>query len=627
MAKYTGDANLISGAAAAYRNYDNAPGMYDGLDKIGKSAQEALKVIKAEKAKAELEREAEEKKKTDQDAAWYKAAGGAYEKAGGFQKDVEYKSTVSALNDLQPRWVAAMNGGTAEEKAAVSLEYNNIRDEISDHKAFREEITDPEYGLSDALSNSGVVGGNDARDKTFLTALIAEEYEVSNNDEGEKVYTIDGVSKTMSEIKDMAVLKDAVPFTAYEQTRDKRGGAKKFDRQGTEFDIRTNVVPKDFNKLRAFVSDAGHGSGENLADLLRKDKKGITSEIDKTLFDANGDDKISDDEFEQFIQAVVDPYHATWKNDDGTHDKNRWQKHTTNIAIERLANGVENTHGENYPATASSGSGDGFQYDFDDQESDDGGGDNAGGQDFLDAFFGPEADEENAVDKLKRKYKGIDIYSPFGNPYEKIFVDGDPFFLRGADGKTPEQEKQRLREKLDSINNAPTFVPQEEAGNVEQEETSNAKQEEQVVETKQSPAAAKTWRSNKKINSASVDQFNIKGSAGKGRANIFKNNKAINVKVAGGMATVQGVRADGDKLVVDIEAPFNMGGEKTMGEFSKSGGGFKFNPNKEVYDKLKGDDKKDFDAFVLAIETDPAFAMEIMKSVQGENDFNPSDYK
>ena len=93
------------------------------------------------------------------------------------------------------------------------------------------------------------------------------------------------------------------------------------------------------------------------------------------------------------------------------------------------------------------------------------------------------------------------------------------------------------------------------------------------------------------------------------------------------MATVTGVRADGDKLVVDVEAPFNMGGEKTMGEFSKSGNGFKFTPNKKIYSQLKGQDKKDFDAFVLAIETDPAFAMEIMKSVNGESDFNPADYK
>ena len=139
--------------------------------------------------------------------------------------------------------------------------------------------------------------------------------------------------------------------------------------------------------------------------------------------------------------------------------------------------------------------------------------------------------------------------------------------------------------------------------------------------------AATTWRSNENINAASVDQFNIKGSSGEGTANIFKNNKAINVKVAGGMATVKGVRADGDKLVVDVEAPFNMGGEKTMGEFSKSGNSFKFNPNKEIYSQLKGEDKKDFDAFVLAIETDPAFAMEIMKSVEGQTDFNPADYK
>ena len=222
---------------------------------------------------------------------------------------------------------------------------------INDHKAFREEITDPEYGISDALSNSGVVGGNDARDKTFLTGLIAEEYEMSRNKEGAKVYTVDGVSKTMEEIKEIAILKDAISFTKYEQTREKRGRAKNFDRDGTEFDIRNNVVPKDYNKLRAFVSDAGHGSGENLADLLRKDKKGITSEIDKALFDTNGDNKISDDEFEEFIQAVVDPYHATWENEDGTHDKGKWQKHTTNIAIERLSNGVENTHRKNHPIT------------------------------------------------------------------------------------------------------------------------------------------------------------------------------------------------------------------------------------------------------------------------------------
>jgi|21_taG_2_1085346.scaffolds.fasta_scaffold00545_4 hypothetical protein len=145
------------------------------------------------------------------------------------------------------------------------------------------------------------------------------------------------------------------------------------------------------------------------------------------------------------------------------------------------------------------------------------------------------------------------------------------------------------------------------------------------------PLATSNWRSNEKVQAFRVDQFNIKGSSGAGTADIFKNNEAINVKVAGGMATVKGVRADGDKLVVDIEAPFNMGGEKTMGEFAEVDGpkgfAYEFKPNKEIYDELKGEDKKDFDAFVLAIETDPQFATEIMKSVRGETDFNPADYK
>ena len=37
MAKYTSDGNLIQGAATAYKNYDNAPGMYAGLDKAIKA--------------------------------------------------------------------------------------------------------------------------------------------------------------------------------------------------------------------------------------------------------------------------------------------------------------------------------------------------------------------------------------------------------------------------------------------------------------------------------------------------------------------------------------------------------------------------------------------------------------
>ena len=164
-----------------------------------------------------------------------------------------------------------------------------------------------------------------------------------------------------------------------------------------------------------------------------------------------------------------------------------------------------------------------------------------------------------------------------------------------------------------------------------QEETSPANQD--AAATPQDTAVAPvdtnvtSWRSNKDINAGSVDQFNIKGSVGTGKANIFKNNKPIEVKVAGGMATVTGVRAVGNSLIVDVDAPFGQGGEKTMGSFGKVDGKYVFKGNKEVYGELKGQDKKDFDAFVLAVETDPRFGDEILKSVSGTTDFNPKDYK
>ena len=63
------------------------------------------------------------------------------------------------------------------------------------------------------------------------------------------------------------------------------------------------------------------------------------------LFDLGDKDGVIDKtEFENFVEAIIDPYHITWMDTDGTHDMKKWQTHATNIAVERLANGVENAH-------------------------------------------------------------------------------------------------------------------------------------------------------------------------------------------------------------------------------------------------------------------------------------------
>ena len=81
--------------------------------------------------------------------------------------------------------------------------------------------------------------------------------------------------------------------------------------------------------------------------------------------------------------------------------------------------------------------------------SDDGGGGEIVQKD-LSSFFGPKANEENAVEKLSIMYPDLEIYSPRGNPREKIYVDGEAFLLRGGifGDPTPEMEMRRLQKKL-----------------------------------------------------------------------------------------------------------------------------------------------------------------------------------
>ena len=120
MAKYTSDASLIRGAGRAYKDWSNVPGMYAGLDKIGKAGIEMMDT-------AVKKAEEEKKKKAAQDNAWDDMAGSVYENAGGFMKDVEYKDTASQLTALKPRLIAAQESGNPEDIAAVMTEFNNIK--------------------------------------------------------------------------------------------------------------------------------------------------------------------------------------------------------------------------------------------------------------------------------------------------------------------------------------------------------------------------------------------------------------------------------------------------------------------------------------------------------------------
>jgi hypothetical protein len=371
MANYASDANLIKGAGKAYKNWENVPGMYKGLEDISKTAVTTVKEIKKEKkeeeekakVKAELKDKEAKKTKKKQDDAWWKIAGKVYENAGSFSTGVDFDYMTGQLDDLRGQLEAAEKSGDQKAKGLIMVEFNSLKAEIEDQKVFRDSIANPDYGKSLAVGNSGVAGGDEGKDLEFLTAFLEEKYTIGRNKEGDKTFTINGVTKTLKEIKHIAPLKDEIPFEKYYDYRKEYKDEDEWDGEEVYQQI-DNIVPNDYGKLRAFLADEKFG-GKDFKGLLNNPKKdkstisesfpeGMTNkdkikeEISTTIFDKGtmvdgtlvgaGDGIISDAEYEKFVEAIVDPYHEVWKN----LPEGSWEKHARDIAIEQLSNGVEN---------------------------------------------------------------------------------------------------------------------------------------------------------------------------------------------------------------------------------------------------------------------------------------------
>ena len=346
MAKYTSDTNLIKGAATAYRNYDNAAGMYSGLDKVTQAGMgvvdEAVKGYEAEQEKLEKEAKEAQAKADKLNDNWNTLASGVYESAGSFMKDVEYKDTVASVKALRQEYIDAQNSKDAEKMAEVKIKFNNMNAEISAHKEFRAKLTHPEYGMSDF-----VTGDN----REYMNGFINEDYVIGRNDKKEKTYTVNGVTKTMEQINKMVDVKNMKPYADYGKlVNDYSTSKTKGNKNNLLLSIRNGIVPDQENPLRAFLNDKGFGNGQTFSDLLSEtgNRASIEKEIMNTAFNGDGGG-ISDPEYKNFINAIVNPDNEFWKNNSGA---SAWKDQSRTIATELLANGAENawdTNPDNKP--------------------------------------------------------------------------------------------------------------------------------------------------------------------------------------------------------------------------------------------------------------------------------------
>lgn len=352
MASRAADATLVKGAAVAYRNYDNDPSVYAGLDK---AIQSGIKVISDEVARRQkriqdINDRADETFKVDDPQ----------------EHLVDKNFTRNIINDQQERWIQAVRDGdkdlqaSIENEMKVEGEYIQRYDNLMDGVALTREM--------------GIKAQEGTDHLAILTSIRAGEHsqEFVERDDGEgnitKVRVFTGVtaggleySHTLDELEDMAVVfnpdVEGALVTGYNDYLNRTAGTT-FTPTNAQNRI-NKFIPSKPNSLRAFLYGE-IADGQNFSDLLQTDntRQEVNAALESSAalegdeiskfsrFDTDGTPGISDEEFEVYVNAVMNPYAEDLNGDRIWANKDDWMKFTRIIVHEKMYNALMNRDSE-----------------------------------------------------------------------------------------------------------------------------------------------------------------------------------------------------------------------------------------------------------------------------------------
>ena len=295
MAKYTSDGNLIQGAATAYKNYDNAPGMYAGLDKV---IEQGNKVFEEQMEK----RRVVEKKFDD-------ASEGVLMRSGALGKTL-YGTATEDAKKFRELYIEGINTKDAGKKMEAMVGLQGLSDFVQDHKQTNLDIA--KLRSEGDLSSYYEKNPKGREDAHLITQILEQSYSrVSENEEGEKVFHVKGtdgkeVMISNKEYKEMSsTLKNYNTGNGYIKTSD----TSKKDEIWNEDTFRQGikqVIPRNKGEFKAAAYD--DISGTNLVGMLNDSKtldQEIISAIDPKAWDADADGVLDPEEKANFIDAVT----------------------------------------------------------------------------------------------------------------------------------------------------------------------------------------------------------------------------------------------------------------------------------------------------------------------------------
>tara|TARA_R100001369_G_scaffold39230_1_gene65291 strand:- start:22 stop:1488 length:1467 start_codon:yes stop_codon:yes gene_type:complete len=293
---YGPNSALIQGAAAAYKNYDNAPGMYAGLDKV---IEQGSKIFEEQVEK----RRVVEKKFDD-------ASEGVLMRSGALGKTLYGMATEDAKK-FRELYIEGINTRDPSKKMDAMAALQNLSLFVQDHKQTNLDIA--ESRTKKDLSSYYEDSPAGRKKAEIITQIQDQKYsKVSDNEEGEKQFHVklengEEVLVTNKEYKEMAsTVRNYITGDTYMTALEK---ARKLEIFG-EDQFRQTVkqkLPRDNDEWDATTYDDVIG-GKNFIDMLNSSTtldQEIISAIDPKAWDADTDGILDPEEKANFIDAVT----------------------------------------------------------------------------------------------------------------------------------------------------------------------------------------------------------------------------------------------------------------------------------------------------------------------------------
>ena len=303
---YNPNTALIQGAAAAYRNYDNVAGMYQGLEKITQAGADLVTSVIDKKNK-----EVEKKNKINK--LFDDAADKVLLESGALGQSL-YDSTYDELVKAKKTYLEGIDQNNDKKRIEGLKFIQNHSAWVQSHKAFNLEFA---KDYKEGLMTSDYTD----EEKSIMTKIQTSDYKkTSRNEQGDVVFhlDIDGEEKLVSskEYEKLAsIFKNVKVSKAHMAGKTFTLTKELFDAEGYLTKL-VEDLPANEEEWRGMVGDdvAGRKGGkQSLKSLLEQDMAGGTLEaqiitalgIDVTKFDTDGVAGLSDDEKANFIDAAV----------------------------------------------------------------------------------------------------------------------------------------------------------------------------------------------------------------------------------------------------------------------------------------------------------------------------------